>query len=429
MVDEGVNCSGMRLKRDYNPAAWVIRADHHVVRLISRSRKPRYQYPVKTKGRLGIMAESKKKSGWVGRLIGLLLVVAAIIAVWAYKPRIEAPAEAQIIRPVKTIRIEDPFVFSGRRYPGKIRAQEDVKLAFQVSGQLIELPIKRGQQVQEGEVLARLDPRDFSHTLDAKKGVLANAKFNLDKVKELISLNAATPDELSNARAALEVAEAEMKIAAKALEDTTLRAPFAGIVADISVENFENIRAEQPILSLQDISNVEIEINVPEERVFRSKGAADNVRFTASFDYLPDRQFDVQIKEYVTQADPATQTYAIRFTMPRPEEPTILPGMTATIHEYLKEPGETKEARYSVPVEVVPVDDAGRYFVWKLTPSQGAVWTVHRVEVEVGEILGDQIIILEGVESGDRIAAAGVYLLQEGQEVTLLDDRKGGESL
>ncbi|NLX13029.1 MAG: efflux RND transporter periplasmic adaptor subunit [Phycisphaerales bacterium] len=375
------------------------------------------------------MAESTKKTGWVGRIIGLLMVVAAVVAVWFYEPKAEAPVEASIIRPVKTVVIKDALVFSGRRYPGKVRAAEDVKLAFQVSGQLIELPIKRGQDVEKGALLARLDPRDFSHTLDAKKGVLANAKFNLDKVKELREVNAATPDELSSAQAALDVAEAEMKIAAKALKDTTLRAPFTGIVADISVENFENIRAEQPILSLQDISNVEIEINVPEERIFRSKGAADNLRFSASFDYLPDRHFEVHIKEYVTQADPATQTYAIRFTMPRPEEPVILPGMTATIQEYLKDTGESKEALFSVPVEVVPVDDAGRYFVWKLAPGQGAVWTVHKVEVKVGEMLGDQIIILEGVESGDRIAAAGVHLLQDGQQVTLLEDRKGGIAL
>lgn len=375
------------------------------------------------------MAESTKKTGWVGRIIGLLMVVAAVVAVWFYEPKAEAPVEASIIRPVKTVVIKDALVFSGRRYPGKVRAAEDVKLAFQVSGQLIELPIKRGQDVEKGALLARLDPRDFSHTLDAKKGVLANAKFNLDKVKELREVNAATPDELSSAQAALDVAEAELKIAAKALEDTTLRAPFTGIVADISVENFENIRAEQPILSLQDISNVEIEINVPEERIFRSKGVADNLRFSASFDYLPDRHFEVHIKEYVTQADPATQTYAIRFTMPRPEEPVILPGMTATIQEYLKDAGESKEALFSVPVEVVPVDDAGRYFVWKLAPGQGAVWTVHKVEVKVGEMLGDQIIILEGVESGDRIAAAGVHLLQDGQQVTLLEDRKGGIAL
>ncbi len=370
------------------------------------------------------MTEKKKKSGWMGRVIGLLIAVAAVVAVFFMDFKTELAAPEPLVRPVKTIVIKDPFVFSGRKYPGKVRAYDEVNLAFQVSGQLIELPIKRGQQVKEGELLARLDPRDFSNTLDAKKGVLANAKFNLDKVKELREVNAATPDELSSAQSALDVADAEMKIAAKALDDTTLRAPFTGVVANLSVENFENVKAEQPILSLQNIAQVVVEINVPEERIFRVKEGENRLRFTASFDYLPDREFEVTIKEFVTQADAATQTYAIRFAMDRPEEATILPGMTATIQEYLKPSGKAEHARYSVPIEIVPVDDAGRHHVWKLSQGEGTVWTVHRVEVKVGEMLGKEIIVQEGIQAGDRLVAAGVHLLREGQQVTLLDEQK-----
>lgn len=343
-----------------------------------------------------------------------------------FKTELSAPEP--MIRPVKTIVIKDPFVFPGRKYPGKVRAYDEVNLAFQVSGQLIELPIKRGQEVQKGELLARLDPRDFSNTLDAKKGVLANAKFNLEKVKELREVNAATPDELSSAQAALDVAEAEMKIATKALEDTTLRSPFTGVVANLSVENFENVKAEQPILSLQNIAQVVIEINVPEERIFRVKEDRDLLRFTASFDYLPEREFEVTLKEFVTQADAATQTYAIRFAMDRPTEATILPGMTATIQEYQKPSDKVENARYTVPIESVPVDDAGRHYVWKLSQDQGTVWTVHRVEVKVGEMLGNEIVVLEGVQAGDRLVAAGVHLLREGQQVTLLEEQKEATS-
>jgi RND family efflux transporter MFP subunit len=233
--------------------------------------------------------------------------------------------------------IESPFTSSGRKYPGKVKANREVDLAFQVAGPLIELLVKKGVEVRTEQLLARIDPRDYEHTLAAKRGILAKAHSDLEKTKRLFDQGNAGRQEVVDNQAAFEVAQAESEIAAKALDDTYLRAPFAGTIANTFVENFENVRAKQAILSLQDVSSVEIEVNVPEEVVAVSKGTKDKFRFVATFDYLPGREFDVVPKEFATEADPTTQTYAVTLVMPAPTDVSILPGMTATVTPYRRD--------------------------------------------------------------------------------------------
>ncbi len=232
---------------------------------------------------------------------------------------------------------------------------------------------------------------------------------------------AANQQEVVDTKAAFDVADADSKIAEKALADTYLRAPFGGVIAKTLAENFQNIQAKQPILSLQDVSSVEIEINIPEERVALKFKDKDKVGLIATFDYLPGREFEVELEEFATEADPATQTFAVTLAMPAPKDVTVLPGMTATITPYRKQLEDDEAAGFAVPIDAVPVDELGMYHIWKIATDPSGRLSVHRVDVQVGEMVRDDIIVLSGLSKGDRIATAGVHLLREGQQVRLFD--------
>ncbi len=122
------------------------------------------------------------------------------------------------------------------------------------------------------------------------------------------------------------------------------------------------------------------------------------------------------------EADPRTQTYLVTFVMPSPEDLIILPGMTGTVYEYLKETEEANGGMFLLPVEAVVVDGLGNYYVWIVERREDESWRVHRQDIEVGEMIGGDIIVTGGVRAGMRIAAAGVHLLQDGQEVRRLED-------
>lgn len=331
---------------------------------------------------------------------------------------------AEVLRPVKTLVIEPGVLLTGRKYPGKVRASEKVDLAFQVGGPLIELPVKRGQRVEKGELLGRIDPRDYENDLAAKTAEEERTRTYYERIAEAVKTGAVSKTDLSNAKADYEKAVAERRIADKALEDTYLLARFTGVVADRYVENYQNVKPKEYIVSLQDITSVEVEVNVPEQRIGTEsrEDEEEKYRFVVKFDYLPGRQFDVEIKEFAMEADPRTQTFLATFVMPSPEDLIILPGMTGTVYEYLKETEAVDADTFLVPVEAVVVDGLGNYYMWVVGPWQDDSWRVHRQDIEVGEMIGGDIIVTGGVKAGMRIAAGGVHLLQDGQEVRRLED-------
>lgn len=363
----------------------------------------------------------------LGAAVGAVIVIVAVLAVFFVKWETDAPPAPPPVRPLKTLTVGGAVAPSGRKYPGKVRAVQEVDLAFQVAGPLIELGVKKGQEVEKDDLLARIDPRDFQNNLIVTQAVLKKNKLDVGRFTVAFERGAATQKEVDDAKADLEIAQAQVAIAAKALDDTYLRAPFPGRIANKFVENFQNVKAKQPILSLQDITSVEVEVSVPEERVARQKQTEGTSRFVATFEYLPGREFDVEIKEFATEADPATQTYAVTFVMPSPSDVTILPGMTATIHEYRKAPADAPDAAHLLPIDAVPVDGVGNYYVWVLKQSEGDTYTVHRVDVKVGEMVQDKILVLGGVNKGDRVAAAGVHFLRENQRVRPLSSNGKGD--
>ncbi len=375
------------------------------------------------------MAALGKAFRLVGTLIGAGLIVVGVVSVFIIDWQAEPPEPPHPIRPLKTLIVGQAIPPAGRVYPGKIRANEEVDLAFQVAGPLIEFLVRQGQEVAKGELLARIDPRDFENILAAQTATAAHAELDRKRFEEAQAVGAATVMEADRARLQAEVAEADRRIAAKALEDTYLRAPFAGIVARTFVENFQNVQARESILRLQDISHVDVEVNVPEQRLAIARQKKDMYRFFATFEYLPDRQFEVTFKELATDADPATQTYAVIFTMPPPEGLLTLPGMTVTLLETLKEqPTEDVAAGYLLPVNSVGIDGVGGYYVWLLSQAENNTYSVARADVTVGEMKLDSILVTDGVATNDRIAAAGIHFLHDGQLVTLLDQAgKGGE--
>lgn len=371
------------------------------------------------------MAAKGKVAKIVGAIIGLALMAAAVYSVCFIDWKTEAPPEPKPVRPLKTMVIESSFAAAPRKYPGKVQANQSVDLSFQVGGPLIELLVKKGQEVEEGALLARIDPRDFENNLASAKADYNKAKEELERNERAVKTGAVSQTALTSAKAAFEKAEAGMNIAQKALDDTYLYAKFSGTIANKYVVNYQDVQAKQAILSLQDISSVEIDVAVPEGRV----AAADvpeegEYKAVVRFEYLPGREYEVKLKEYTTEADPLTQTYLATFVMPAPEDVQILPGMTATIWVFLLKDRLNQQEGFPVPVDAVPVDGQGVYFVWKVVEKAGK-HTVQRMDVKVGEMMADEILVVEGLAKGDRIATAGVHLLYEGQEVRLLQPKAG----
>jgi multidrug efflux system membrane fusion protein len=407
-------------------------------------------------------------------VFGLFLV----LATGCSKPQ----AATEPVRPVRTMVVVAGEETHVRTFPGKVEASKRAELAFQVSGLLVSLPVKEGQKVTKGEVVAQLRQDEFQARLKTLKAQLdqsrvalralqagerpeerrrreaqvraaearlANAKAELDRTTRAWEARVVAQTELDRVRADYGVAVEDHKAAVQVLEkgtigreedieakeaavralearvveadiqlaDSTLRAPFDGVIAQRFVEQNQNVMAKQPVVRFQNVEEIEIGVDVPETVMASSIRLADIVSLVAGISGVPGLQFPVRIREVAQVADPTTQTFHVRVAMPVPPETRVLPGMTATVTLTYRR-ASILDNRILIPVEAVARTPAGEQVAWVI----GTDGSVAPRPVKLGEASGGRVEITDGLQPGDRIAVAGVRSLREGMKVRDLGD-------
>ncbi|MEQ9618585.1 MAG: efflux RND transporter periplasmic adaptor subunit [Deltaproteobacteria bacterium] len=324
----------------------------------------------------------------------------------------------QVIRPVKTMTLGGEQGI-GRSFPGKVQASQRVNLSFRVQGPLVEFPVNEGDEVNKGDLLARLDQRDYRIAYDEAYAQYIEAVADYNRYEDLYERNAVPVADLDVRRAKRDTAKARLDYARANLDYTYLRAPFDGFIGAKYVENFQEVRPFDNILSLQDITEVEIVIDLPENVIARSRDRSEMLKLYATFQSAPGEEFPLEVKEVSAQADPQTQTYRATLSMDQPEGIVVLPGMTAQVH-YRGRIEQNDDGSYFVipAIAVIPGTGTDQY-VWVVDQNNQ---TVHKRKVTVGAVTGEKDIeILSGLKTGDMVVIAGITQLQEGMEVTLLD--------
>jgi multidrug efflux system membrane fusion protein len=406
-----------------------------------------------------------------------------LLLVWSGCGKQEEPPPKVVERPVKMMTVAGSQKQFKRAFPGKVEASKQVDLAFKVSGPLIELPVMEGQEVKKGDLIARIDPRDFETELSKIESAIGEARAKLDAMQagarpedikvleaeieaaEARALNAeqqykryknlyvnkqvskadfdryksdrdvanaqlntaqqnldtgkkgSRKEDVAAMKANIRGLKAQRKGVRDALADTRLTAPFFGYIADKFVDNFQEVRAKQPIVRLQDVASVEIDINVPESMVATYKDH-ESATITAEFATAPGKQYPLQVKEFSTSADPRTQTYKLTLIMPQPDDITIWPGMTANV-QLTRAAGGVDVTAIIIPAVAIFADETGQSHVWVYNAETR---TVQKRMITTGDLTGtDSIRITDGLKTGETIAVAGVSRLREGLLVRPMD--------
>ena len=347
----------------------------------------------------------------------------------------EEVAEKKVIRPIKAMKVTDAVQFRQRQFPGTAKATQEIDLSFRVSGPLITLPVNIGDEVIEGDVIARIDPRDYEVNVRNNRGQLDQAKAVLTRAeadyKRLRSVYATDPGAVSEAavdqarqnrdsgRANVQSLGASLATANDRLSYTHLKAPFDGIVVNKYVENFEDVRPKQAVVRIVDDSHIEMIISIP-ENLISLVPQARNIEVV--FDAFPDRKIPAEIKEIGKEASRTTRTYPVTLIMEQPDDITILPGMAGKATGEGAEQGEGSEPRGKpVPVNAIfSPDDIEKTYVWIIDEKSKLVT---KREVTTGKLTDYGILVTVGLDAGDWIAIAGVHNLREGMEVRILEEK------
>lgn len=357
------------------------------------------------------------------KLSALLLISLALFLSACSKK--EETVQVEEVRPVKTMLVEEPSTGGIRRFPGRVDANRKAELSFRVSGKVHELLVKEGDLVQKGSVIAKLDPTDFQIVVNDKKALFTRASNDYNRGKKLVKEGHISKMDFDKLESNFLSAKAELNLAKQQLTYTELKAPYTGTVAKRHIQNFEEIQAKQNIISLNDNSLLEVKFDLPENLIIRMRKDADSVQESKIKDQIPvvaifqtqlGKEYPLSFKEMSTKADASTQTFLATYTMPKPENITILPGMTTTVKLDFSRVLTTDEIFY-LPVSAVVADVDLNATVWVVDAK---TMQVAPVSVKVGTMLGNTIQIKEGIQVGQRVVVAGVPFLNKGLKVTLM---------
>ncbi|ADD67522.1 efflux transporter, RND family, MFP subunit [Denitrovibrio acetiphilus DSM 12809] len=317
---------------------------------------------------------------------------------------------AKHVRPIKTYKVTSVKRMDVRTYPGKIRAGKKVDTSFILSGSLVVLNVKEGDYVEKGSLIAKLDDASYKHNLNTIKAQVEEATLAFQRAKKLWISNAISKADYDKAKSAYDVLQSQKELAEKSLRDTSLYAPFSGYIAKRYVDNFQTVSAGAPIASVQNIKEIEVVVNIPESLIMNSSQNLDYKAY-AVFEVPFNKQYEMELKEVGTEADPVTQTYPVKFIMPSPDEITVLPGMTVAAKIVVSESYD--EGEFEIPESAVFSDSSGKIFVWVLDENM----TVHKREVKTDGLKNNSVLVLGGLKEGEEIASAGIQHLVEGLEV------------
>ncbi len=410
------------------------------------------------------------------KYIFALLTLSVFIAAGCAQEK-PAPVKKKIIRPVKTKTIQfDPKGDEEKEFSGVAQSDESSTLSFRVSGVLQKMNVDVGDKVKRGEVTATLDKRDYLLKVKDLEGQLTTAQAELDqilkgarsedirilenkiasldssvktarqeyqRVQQLYANDAASKGRLDQAKNSLdkvlldhksaneeyviathggreeEVRAQTFKVesiksnldqASANLSDTELKAPFDGEIAGKHVSNFEQVPAGQKIYTLVDLRHIEIQISAPEEWISRiHKKQEANVEFLN----FSGKKIRGWVERIGVTADPETLTYQVVIKIPNPKG-IFLPGMSSMASLKIKGVGKTFP---TVPIHSIVENLAsGENFVWTVDVQSS---TVKKTLINIGNISGDEVAVLEGLRNGDRVVIAGADRLKDGMKIRL----------
>lgn len=347
-------------------------------------------------------------------MTGLLCLVALLLPAASAHAEDETAPEDGL--PVRVETVGEASATATRRFVGRLEAVSTVDLSFEVGGRLVKLPVREGQVVSKGDLVAALDPTDFELAVRQAKVQRSLALKELARYRKLLKRDNVSQQAFDRAQAEFSLRDVALDQAQRNLDYATIEAPFRALVTRRLIDNFSAVQPKQNIVRIQNVTEIRVAIHVPEQLIHLTNNVND-INAVAIFPFADGLELPLEYREHETEPDPVTQTYKVIFgapipeNAPSPEKKTILPGMTCSVRIQL---AENKPNAVSVPLSAVDTDSKGTPRVWVV---DGENSTVSPRPVTLGPVRSERVVILRGLKKGETIVTAGTRLLREGARV------------
>jgi RND family efflux transporter MFP subunit len=359
-----------------------------------------------------------------------ILVLAAIGGVAFWKLKVGAPRAVRL----GTVSATGGGSISseGISANGYVVARTKASVSAKLPGRLEYLGVTEGSRVRKGDIIARIEARDFAaqlagvHAQAAQVDVqIVQAKRALVRAQSLRKNDLNSDLDVENAQTAVEVLQAQLKavhaqeqLANVNLENTRVRAPFDGTVLRKDAEVGEIVAPSSAgggltrtaIATLADLSTLEVEVDVNEAYIAQIRNGQ---RSRITLDAYPDTSFNGSVRQVVPTADRQKATVLVKVSI-LDRDPRILPEMGAKVVFLAEREGAQVAAaprRVTVPREAI-TSRGGQSVVWVVTDGR-----VRATPVETGPERGDQIEVRSGLSGGESVVLQPPPDLKDGVRV------------
>ncbi|MGF1740515.1 efflux RND transporter periplasmic adaptor subunit [Vibrio profundum] len=305
-------------------------------------------------------------------------------------------------RPAKLLTVAVGDQPLQRRFPAISEAGDKAALTFRVSGELDSIAVQSGQHVSKGELLATLNPDEYTllNKQAAASYKLANVQFK--RSLKLHKSKIISDQDFDQAKANLNSAKASLEQAQANLSYTKLTAPYDGTISYIDADEYQYVNAKQGVMNIQSEQLLKVLFQLP-DYLLSQFGNAKDAKVTMTFDAFSDNHYPLTFQEISTQADPKTGGYKVTLIMKRPTNIGILPGMSGNVEVLL-----TSKSATSIPASAI-MDNKGGISVWRVN-NKGIS---EKVSVE----LNQDNQVLSGLNNGDQIIVAGVNAVKPNMRI------------
>lgn len=378
------------------------------------------------------------KSWWFVIIMVALLIVLCIIFFNKKEP-------VQQIYPVvatSPVEVEDVGIYG--EYVGRIRAQQFVEIHARVEGYLEKMLFDEGTYINKGQTLFQIDPTLYDARkkraeaqLNKAKAQALKAERDLNRIKPLFELNAASQLDLDNAIANYEgaiadvaVCEADMVQAQMTLDYTIVRSPISGYIsernADIgalvgpgsqsllaTIVKSDTVQIDFSMTSLEYLKSKARNVNLGQKDTSRTWDPYVTVTLADGTIY----PFQGLVDFADPQIDPKTGTFSVRAEMPNPDH-ILLPGQFTRVRLLM----DVRENALVVPTKAIVIESGGA-FVYVVRSDK----IVEKRFVELGPEIKNSTIVERGITEGENIVVEGYHKLSHGMQVVTVEENQEGE--
>ena len=345
---------------------------------------------------------------WIRSCVLLLSVLATAAALAGWKQASLEEADAAWANQPEPMERVNAATATAREFRptttaiGTVLAMRSITLSNEVAGTVDRVALKPGEIVETGQVLVALDVSVEQAELKAQQARARLAETRLERVQRLHAERAASQEEVDRALAERDVAVAEVERLKAIIDRKTVRAPFRARVGIANVHPGQYLAAGTTLTTLQSVDDaVNVDFAVPQQVAATLR---DNQPITV---LSAGTEIPARIVAVDSRVDPRTRNATIRARIANAD---LAPAPGASVR--VSVPSGKPRHAVSLPVAALRKGPAGDH-VFVLEADEAGKLRAHRRAVESGPMQGDQVLIVNGLEAGERVAASGSFKLRE----------------